>query len=49
MGVLCSSVEIQRAVGWQLYNNGNGLDQRSVTGALNGVHLCSEWADSAVL
>jgi len=32
-----------------LYSNGNGLDQRKVTGALNGVHLCSEWADSAVL
>jgi len=26
-----------------------GLDQISGTGTLNGVHLCGEWADSAVL
>jgi len=32
-----------------VYSNGNGLDQRSGTGALKGVHLCGEWADSAVL
>ena len=32
-----------------MYSNGNGLDQRSGTGALKGVHLCGEWADSAVL
>jgi len=48
-GWTSSSVEIQRAVVWVLYSNGNGLDQRSGTGALNGVHLCSEWAESAVL
>jgi len=29
--------------------NGNGLDNRSGTGALSGVYLCSEWAGSAVL
>jgi len=49
MGGQCSYVEIQQAVVWWLYSNGNGLDHSSVTGALNGVHLCSEWADSAVL
>ena len=49
MGGLCSSVEINRAVGWLLYSEGNVLDHRSGTGALNGVHLCSEWAYSAVL
>jgi len=27
----------------------NGVDHRSGTSALNGVHLSSEWADSAVL
>ena len=45
----CNSVELEQAVGWFFYSHGNGLDQRSGTGALNGVHLCSEWADSAVL
>jgi len=49
VGVLCSSFEIQQAVGWKLYSIGNGLDQRSGTGGLNGVHLCTEWADCAVL
>jgi len=40
--VFCNCVTLSR-------DNGNGLDQRSGTGALNGVHLCSEWAGSAVL
>jgi len=44
-----SSVELQRAVICVLYINDNGLDQRSVTGALNGFHLCSEWAVSVVV
>jgi len=45
----CSSVEIEQAVCWQLYSNGNRLDHSSGTGALKGVHLCSEWEGSAVL
>jgi len=49
VGGQCSSVEIQQAVGWEKYINGNRLDHRSGTGALNGFHLCSKWAGSAVL
>jgi len=32
-----------------LYSIVNELEQRSGTGALNGVHLCSEWADGEIL
>ena len=49
MNALCSYVGIGLAVGWKLYNNGNGMDHSSGTGEHNGVHLCSEWAKSSVL